>query len=129
MSITTFAVTFILVALVLYTIAVWSERFAGRLKPWHLVVFWLGFAADTAGTSAMMRITQTLRIEQDISLAAHGSTGVLALLLMFVHCAWASVVLLRKNEPAILRFHRFSTFVWCVWLIPFFIGAVMSMAK
>ena len=51
MSIVRFAVTFIIAAFVLYTIAVWSERFAGRLKPWHLVVFWLGFSADTAGTS------------------------------------------------------------------------------
>ena len=118
-----------MVAFVLYTIAVWSERFAGRLRPWHLVVFWLGFAADTAGTSAMARIMQTMRIEQNIASAAHASTGVLALLFMFVHCAWASVVLLRKDETAILRFHRFSTFVWCVWLIPFFIGAAMDAAK
>jgi uncharacterized repeat protein (TIGR03987 family) len=129
MTITTFAVTFILVAFVLYTIAVWSERFAGRLRSWHLVVFWLGFAADTAGTSAMGRIMRTMQIERNIGSLAHESTGILALLLMFVHCTWASIVLLRRDENAILKFHRFSTFVWCVWLIPFSLGGVMASAN
>jgi uncharacterized repeat protein (TIGR03987 family) len=129
MNIVTVAVTFILAAFVLYTVAVWSERFAGRLRFWHLAVFWLGFAADTAGTSAMVRIAQTMRVEQSIAAAVHASTGMLALLLMFVHCAWATVVLLQRDENAILRFHRLSTFVWCVWLIPFLIGGAMEGAR
>ena len=29
-------------ALVFYSIGVWSERFQGRLKPWHLGFFVLG---------------------------------------------------------------------------------------
>ena len=36
----------ITLALVFYTIGVWSERFAGRLKPWHLVFFWLDVVKD-----------------------------------------------------------------------------------
>jgi uncharacterized repeat protein (TIGR03987 family) len=34
-------------ALILYSIGVWSERIAGRLKPWHLVFFVLGLICDT----------------------------------------------------------------------------------
>lgn len=30
----------ITMALVFYTIGVWSERLAGRLKAWHLIFFW-----------------------------------------------------------------------------------------
>ena len=41
------AVVCMLSALTLYTVAIWAERFAGRLKPWHLVLFWLGLIFDT----------------------------------------------------------------------------------
>ena len=37
-------------ALIFYSIGVWSERFAGRLKPWHLIFFVLGLVCDTWGT-------------------------------------------------------------------------------
>lgn len=40
-------------ALIFYSIGAWSERFAGRLKPWHLAFFSLGFACDTWGTGLM----------------------------------------------------------------------------
>lgn len=129
MNIVSSAVSAILLAFVLYTLAVWSERFAGRLKPWHLAVFWLGFAADTVGTSAMVIIARTMQVPQSIASAVHASTGMLALLLMLVHCAWATVVLLRGDESAILRFHKLSTFVWCVWLVPFVIGGAMEAAR
>ena len=39
---------------------------------------------------------------------------------MVVHAAWAFVVLRRQDEEALTRFHRFSVFVWAVWLIPYF---------
>ena len=129
MNIVTLAVSFIFAAFGLYTIAVWSERFAGRLEFWHLGVFWLGFAADTVGTSAMYEIAQTMRIERSAAMLIHGGTGLLALVLMLVHCSWATIVLLRKNEKAILRFHEFSLAVWCVWLIPFLLGGAMEATR
>jgi uncharacterized repeat protein (TIGR03987 family) len=112
---------FITLALVFYTIGVWSERIAGRLKPWHLVFFWLGLICDTTGTGIMMDyaggLTSTL----------HGVTGALAILLMIIHAVWATVVLLRKDENAIVSFHRFSVIVWIIWLIPYFSGVYMGM--
>jgi uncharacterized repeat protein (TIGR03987 family) len=126
MSIVSLSVLFIVTAFLLYTLAVWSERFAARLKVWHLAVFWLGFVADAAGTSLMMQIAQTRRAEHGLVFSVHSTTGMLALVLMFAHCAWASMVLYRKDEEAILSFHKFSTLVWGVWLVPFFIGAAME---
>jgi uncharacterized repeat protein (TIGR03987 family) len=126
MNIVLLSVVFIVAAFLLYPLAVWSERFAARLKPWHLVVFWLGFIADTAGTSLMARIAQAGPPDPDFVMAVHGITGMLALMLMFFHSAWASVVLVRKDEKAILNFHRLSTAVWAIWLIPFFIGGAMQ---
>ena len=43
-------------ALVFYSIGVWSERLAGRLKGWHLYFFWGGLAFDTTGTSIMFEM-------------------------------------------------------------------------
>ena len=41
-------------ALVFYSIGVWSERIQGKLKPWHLVFFYLGLVCDTWGTGLMI---------------------------------------------------------------------------
>ena len=57
----------------------------------------------------------------------HRATGVLANLLMIVHAIWATIVLLRKNEQAILTFHRFSVVVWLIWLVPYFSGFFITM--
>jgi len=108
-------------ALVFYTIGVWSERLAGKLKVWHLIFFWGGLVFDTVGTGMMMEMAGGLTFD------IHGVTGVLAILLMFIHAAWASVVLIRKNENAIANFHRFSVLVWAIWLVPYFTGFFVSM--
>lgn len=108
-------------ALVFYSIGVWSERLAGILKGWHLFFFWGGLIFDTTGTAIMMEMAE------GISFDIHGLTGVLAILLMVVHAVWATAVLVRKDDEAIANFHRFSVFVWTVWLIPYFSGFFVSM--
>lgn len=107
-------------ALVFYSTGVWGERLAARLKPWHLALFWLGFACDGAGTDLMRRMVGGLR------LTFHGVTGAVALLLMLAHALWATAVVLRRDERAIQSFHRVSVVVWTVWLVPFFSGALFG---
>ena len=114
---------FITLALVFYSIGVWSERIAGRLKPWHLVFFWLGLICDTVGTAMMMEMAGGL------TFGVHGVTGVAAILLMVVHAIWATAVLIRKDEVAIRNFHKFSVAVWVIWLIPYLSGAVFGMTR
>jgi uncharacterized repeat protein (TIGR03987 family) len=114
---------FITLALVFYSIGVWSERIAGRLKPWHLIFFWLGLICDTVGTALMMEMAGGL------TFGVHGVTGVAAILLMVVHAIWATVVLIRKDEVAIRNFHKFSVAVWVIWLIPYLSGAVFGMTQ
>ena len=104
----------ITLALVFYTIGVWSERISGRLKPWHLVFFWLGLACDTLGTGMMFEFAGGLTFD------VHGLTGLLAIVLMFIHAIWATVVLVRKDEHWIKNFHKFSVLVWLIWLVPYF---------
>jgi len=108
-------------ALVFYTIGVWSERLSGRLKSWHLIFFWGGLVFDTIVTGMMMEMAGQLTAD------LHGLTGLLAIALMLVHAIWATVVLLRRDERAILNFHKFSLLVWLIWLVPYFSGFFLSM--
>jgi uncharacterized repeat protein (TIGR03987 family) len=110
-------------ALSLYTIGVWSERFAGRLKIWHLLFFWSGLVFDTTGTTLMGRMAGRLEFN------FHGITGVLAIVLMLGHAIWASLALIQKNEKVLIDFHKFSLFVWVLWLIPFISGMLAAMLK
>jgi uncharacterized repeat protein (TIGR03987 family) len=115
------SMTLITLALVSYSIGVWSERIAGRLKGWHLVFFWCGLAFDTTGTGMMFEMAGG--IGTDI----HSITGLAAIILMVIHASWATVVLLRRDEKAITSFHRFSVIVWAIWLVPYFTGFFVSM--
>lgn len=110
-------------ALLFYSIGVWSERFAGRLKPWHLVFFWLGLACDTVGTGMMLEMAGGLTFD------VHGLTGLLAILLMLVHAIWATAVLARRDERWISNFHTLSVAVWVIWLVPYFSPMFLTMGR
>lgn len=111
----------ITLALVCYSIGVWSERIAGRLKPWHLIFFWLGLVFDTWGTGMMLEMAGGLAFN------FHGVTGVIAIVLMLIHAVWATIVLVRKDEKVITTFHRFSVIVWAIWLIPYLSPMILGM--
>jgi len=115
------AVIIINLALLFYSIGVWSERLQGRLKTWHTAFFWLGLVCDTWGTGMMFDFVGGMSFD------IHGISGLLAIILMFVHAIWATIVLLRKDEKMIVNFHKFSIFVWLVWLIPYFSPMVVGM--
>jgi len=121
----TLALPFVVInlALIFYSIGVWSERIQGRLKIWHTVFFWLGLICDTWGTGMMFEMAGGLTYD------VHGLSGLLAILLMFVHAIWATVVLVRKDEKMILNFHKFSVVVWLIWLIPYFSPMVLRMVE
>ena len=118
-----FAIVTITLALIFYTLGVWSEKFAGRLRGRHLILFWVGLVFDTTGTTMMGKIAGGL----DFNL--HGITGVLAIILMLSHALWATLVFVRKDEQKLRDFHKFSLFVWLVWLVPFFTGMIAAMAR
>lgn len=122
----TYAIIFITLALVFYTIGVWSEKLQGTLKPWHLGLFLLGLICDTTGTLLMESIaSNSAHVVTGFNL--HALTGVLAIVLMLIHAIWAAVVLFKKNKNMISKFHKFSIVVWIIWLIPFLSGAISNM--
>ena len=116
------ASTFITLALVFYSIGVWGERLIGRLRWWNFVFFVLGLLCDTVGTGMMFDFVGGMTFD------VHGISGLIAIVLMFVSAVCALVVLLKKDEEALKNFHRFSVFVWIVWLIPYFSPMFFAMA-
>ena len=118
------AVIAITMALILYTIGVWSEHRAKVLKPVHLAFFWLGLCADTTGTAMMSKLADG---SGGGLMSAHGITGLIAIILMMIHAVWATAVLVRRDEKAMHTFHRLSIIVWTIWLIPFVLGMMMGM--
>ncbi|GFI42452.1 MAG: TIGR03987 family protein [Dorea sp.] len=119
------AIITITLALVFYTLGVWSEHRSKQLKKSHLVLFWLGLCMDTTGTILMGRIAKQSIFSGQLSL--HGITGALAIVLMIVHAIWATIVLVKKNEASAKNFHRLSIAVWVIWLIPYILGMVIGM--
>ncbi|OFI07248.1 hypothetical protein CLOACE_04410 [Clostridium acetireducens DSM 10703] len=119
-----YAIIFINLALIFYTIGVWSEKKQNELKIWHLVFFIIGLIFDTLGTTLMSKIAHG-----GFNFNFHGITGLLAIILMLFHAIWATIVLYKNDEEMKYKFHKFSILVWIIWLIPFVSGAVFGMIK
>ena len=117
------AVILITLALVAYSIGVWSERFSRYLKGWHVLAFWAGFLFDSSGTLAMDLLEPGIDWT-----SSHTITGQIALWLMLAHAIWATRVVRAGTESAKIRFHRFSLVVWTIWLVPYIGGMFLGMA-
>ena len=119
-----FSAITITLALLFYSVGVWSERVSKYLKSWHVATFWLGFTFDIFGTTAMHYISDNPFDLTD----SHTLTGQIALWLMLAHAIWATVVV-RKNKIALRKsFHRYSLVVWLIWLIPYIGGMILGMS-
>jgi len=116
--------TFITLALVFYSTGIWAERLARILKPWHVVMFWIGFAFDVSGTLFMHKMAEG---KFDL-LDSHTLTGQIALWLMLGHALWATIVIRKGIEPLRTKFHKFSIVVWLIWLVPYFGGMFLAMS-
>jgi len=118
------AIISISLALVFYSIGVWSEKIQGNLKKWHLYIFWIGFVFDTVGTTLMSKIAK-----EGFTFNFHGITGLIAILLMLIHAVWATQVLVKNNPEQRKNFHKFSIIVWLIWLIPYLTGAIFGISS
>lgn len=117
------AIICITLALVFYTVGVWSEKLQRGLKGRHLALFWAGLVFDTTGTTLMSKIAGGFELN------FHGITGLLAIVLMIFHALWATLVLAKGSERSRANFHRFSLMVWAIWLVPYFSGMIFAMMK
>ncbi|MEI8008774.1 MAG: HsmA family protein [bacterium] len=92
---------FIVIALICYTIAVWTERRKKTLLIWMIGMFALGFICDTIGTFMMFVISKT-----KFHLTIHSGVGYVALAIMLIHLIWAilSIQKIGKYEEYFTRF-------------------------
>jgi len=116
-------------AFMFYSVGIWAEFFAKRLKPWHLGAFFLGVICDSVATWFMTRLVGGLLLN------LHGVIGMLGLGLMIGHFLWAAAVLAwdarshhsAAAQRAITHFHRYSVAVWLVWMLAYLSGIYMGM--
>lgn len=124
-----FSILTISLALVFYTIGVWSERKSSALRMWHVIILWMGLIFDITGTLSMVMIARSGTTSTSaVSSTIHGVSGAAALVLIAFHVLWATVVLGKQDGKKNLSFHKFSLIIWTLWLIPYFIGMVMGMS-
>jgi len=109
------AVILICSALVLYTVAIWSERLKKRLLPWMLIIFIFALVCDIIGTSMMGYQNGGLVF------SLHSVCGFLALIIMLIHLLWAVDALARGGRCQEL-FTKYSIWAWCLWLLAFITG-------
>jgi uncharacterized repeat protein (TIGR03987 family) len=107
-------------ALLFYSVGVWGSWLSAKLGAPHLLLFWLGWLCDTAGTEIMRRIAGSLQ------LTLHTITGIVALTLMLGHALWATIVFVRRDPGGLTAFHRASLAVWALWLVPFGTGLLLA---
>lgn len=115
------AVVTILLAAVLYSVAVFAEHRSGVLKPWHVALFWAGLASDTLSTTLMSDLAGGFKFN------IHGILGILAILLMIVHAVWATVAIMRADERVLRDFHKFSLAVWSLWMVTLVTGFALAL--
>lgn len=113
-------IIFINLALVLYTIAVWTERIKKKLHLWIVLTFGSGFLCDLVGTSIMFYVAK-----HRFELGIHSIVGYSALLIMLCHLIWA--ILAKRNIKYEGYFTKFSILAWIIWMAAFFTGMYLNM--
>lgn len=117
----TAAVSTILLAAVLYSVAVFAEHRAGVLRRCHVWVFWAGLVTDTTSTTLMSLVSG------GFELSLHAVLGVLSILLMLGHTLFATIAVRRGDERVLQEFHKISLTVWALWMITLVTGFGISL--
>ena len=113
--------TFFTLALIFYSIAIWSDYFRQKLERWHIAMFAVGVITDTLGTLFMY-----LHVGH---LIFNSISGFLGLFLMVFHLCWGTLVIMNDNVRRQLLFHRFSLFVWFFWLVSYISGVYIGLNR
>ncbi len=111
------------VALVFYSISVWANWFAKRLKLWHIYVFLIGLFTDFLATIL------TYISLGGLVITLHSVLGFISIFLMFFHVIWAIIVFGRGNEKELTGFHKLSLLVWSIWMASYLTGAYLGAVK
>ena len=114
---------FFTLALIFYSIAIWSDYFRQKLEKWHIGMFAMGVITDTLGTLFMYLHVGHLIFN------AHSISGFLGLFLMVLHLCWGTLVIMSDDIRRQQLFHRFSLFVWFFWLVSYISGVYIGLNR
>lgn len=115
------AIIVITLALVFYSIGVFSEARRKMLEWKHVAWFTAGLVCDITGT-LMMRGLSGDGLMSPLGATLMAVSGTLAVVLMVVHIIFA-VVLLKKNVYRD-KFHKWSIIIWVIWLVSYVLGPI-----
>jgi uncharacterized repeat protein (TIGR03987 family) len=114
------AVISIVAALLFYSVAVWWNWLNKRLKPRHLVLFYLGLTCDILAT-ALMRSSVP-----EITYDLHTIVGLTALGLMLMVTVSGTYAVYRNSDPVLNNFHKVGMPIWFFWVVSWLTGVVVG---
>ena len=108
-------------ALIVYSIATWAGVVSGKLKKWHLSLFWFGLAADISGTFIIGSI------HGGFVMNTHSYLGAVAIIAILVQNIFSTKILLGENKKWIATLPK-KVFlpVWILWILSYITGLVLS---
>lgn len=104
------------VALILYTTAIWSHKIKKEFRLWMIWLFGFGLTADIAGT-----VFLCVAVSEKWIFNLHTVSGLLSLVIMAIHFLWALLAIKNRGKFE-LYFNRFSIKAWLLWLVAFISG-------
>jgi uncharacterized repeat protein (TIGR03987 family) len=111
-------------ALVLYSIAIWRNWQMKLLTTAHIVLLWVGLAADILATQMM-----GLSIDGAIVWDFHTISGYTGLALMSVLAVVGSWAKWSHHEDILANFHRVAIPVWVIWVASYMTGVVIGVQR
>lgn len=108
-----------IVALLLYSLSIWSHKITGKLSSWIMCVFGAGLATDILGTVLLCVMSAN-----GWKFTIHTISGLFSLLIMVVHFTWA-LCAIKIGGDFESYFNRFSVSAWILWLIAFVSGIIL----
>lgn len=108
-------------ALLVYSIATWAGVIAGKLKKWHLLLFWIGLVADVSGTFIIGSVYGGFVMN------THSYLGAVAIIAILLQNIFGTKTLLEKNETWIVKFPKKVLLpVWILWMASYIAGLILS---
>jgi uncharacterized repeat protein (TIGR03987 family) len=116
-------------AIILYTVAIWGHRFYGLvsfpMKNFYLTLFGVALFCDIMGT-VFLCVMSAVNWKWDF----HTSTGVASLVIMAVHFGFAvhakATDYRHTGHENNRRFYKYSPWAWLLWVTSFVSGLPLS---
>ncbi len=120
------ALSLLVSSLLFYSIGVWLEHARGKVRFWDLCFMLVGLVCSAVAIGYLRGVNYTSNIIDEV----HLLVGVLVVLIILFHTFWALWALSTIRKPdARAKFNRISIFIWCIWLIPYFVTIYFTVSS